>query len=137
MCSLLRESKKNYFVNLSEKTFQKTNAFENRQTLFVKAIHFPERINLTEEENNSLLSNCSEVAKNLNNFFVNAAKNLNIPIYENFNSLAENPTLKAIVKCRKHPSILDIVSEYKNKANFSFNFVSKVDFLAEIKVPDI
>ena len=47
---LLRESKKNYFANLSGEVFQKTNAFENRQTAFVKAIHFPERINLTEEE---------------------------------------------------------------------------------------
>ena len=58
---------------------------------------------------------------------MNVAKDLNIPIYESFDSLAEDtgdPTLKAIAKCRKHPSILAIASEYKNKANFSFNFVS-------------
>ena len=55
-------------------------------------------------------------------------KNLNIANYENCDSLAENiddPTLKAIAKGRNDPSILAIVSQYKNRANFSFNFVSK------------
>ena len=53
--------------------------------------------------------------------------------------MAENigdPTLKAIAKWRNHPSILAIASEYKNRANFSFNFVSKEDVLTEIKVLD-
>ena len=53
--------------------------------------------------------------------------------------MAENigdPTLKAIAKWRNHPSILAI-AEYKNKANFSFNFVSKEDVLTEIKVLDV
>ena len=85
-----------------------------------KKIHLSERINLTEEENNSLLTNCEEVAEELNNFFANAVKNLNISNYENCDSLAENiddPTLKATVKWRNHPSILAIASEYKNRAN--------------------
>ena len=54
--------------------------------------------------------------------------------------MAENiddPTLKAIAKWRNHPSILTIASEYKNRANFSFNFVSKEDVLTEIKVLDV
>ena len=54
--------------------------------------------------------------------------------------MAENiddPTLKAIAKWRNHPSILAITSEYKNRANFSFNFVSKEDVLTEIKVLDV
>ena len=51
--------------------------------------------------------------------------------------MAENtddPTLKAIAKSRNHPSIIAIASEYKNRANFSFNFVSREDVLTEIKV---
>ena len=67
-------------------------------------------------------------------------KNLNIPNYENSDSLAENiddPTLKAIAEWRDHPSILAIESEYKNRANFSLNIVSKEDVLAEIKVLDV
>ena len=81
-----------------------------------------------------------EVAKELNNFLANVVKNLNIPNYEYCDSLAENiddPTLKAIAKWRNHPSILAIASEYKNRANFSFNFVSKEDVLTEIKVLDV
>ena len=78
--------------------------------------------------------------KKLINFFVNAVKNLNIPNYENCDSLAENiddPILKAIVKWRNYSSILAIASEYKNRANFCFNFVSKEDVLAEIKALDV
>ena len=72
--------------------------------------------------------------------FANAVKNLNISNYENCDSLAENiddPTLKAIAKWGNHPSILAIAPEYKYKANFSFNFVSKEDVLTEIKILDV
>ena len=46
----------------------------------------------------------------------------------------DDPALKAIAKWRNYPSILAIASEYKNKANFSFNFISKEDVLKEIKM---
>ena len=64
-------------------------------------MYFPEKINLIEEEENTLLTNCEEVTKELNNVFANVVKNLNIPNHENCDSLAENndnPTLKVIVK---------------------------------------
>ena len=100
--SLLQRSSKDYFENLNEKNITDKQTFlENRQTLLVKKTHLSEAINLTEEENNSLLTNCEEVAKELNNFFANAIKKLNIPKYGNWDSLAENiyhPTLKAIAK---------------------------------------
>ena len=105
-----------------------------------KTFHLPERIHLTKEENNSLLTNCKEVAKELNNFFANAVKNLNIPNFENCDYLAEkidDPTLKDIAKWRNHPSILAITSEYKNRANFSFNLFSNEDVFTEIKEPDV
>ena len=105
-----------------------------------KKILLSERINLTEEESNSLLTNCEEVAEELNNFFANAVKNLHILNYENCNSLAENidnPTLKAIAKWRNHPSILAIASEYKNRENISFDFISKEDALTVIKMMDV
>ena len=51
--------------------------------------NFSERINLTREAN-LLITNCDQVAKELNNFFVNAVKNFSIPNYENSDSLAEN-----------------------------------------------
>ena len=54
--------------------------------------------------------------------------------------MAENindSTLEAIAKWRNYPSILAIASEYKNRANLSINFVSKEDFLTEVKVLDV
>ena len=54
-----------------------------------------------------------EVARELNNFFPYAVKNLNISNYEYCDPLAENindPALKAIAKRRNHPSILAITS---------------------------
>ena len=105
-----------------------------------KQIHLSWRIYLTEEENNSLLTNCEEVAKELNNFFANAVKNLSISNYEKCDSSVEkidDPSIKAIAKWRNYPSILAIESEYKNRANFSFSFVSKEDVLTEMKVLDV
>ena len=106
-------------------TYNEKNITDNKpfwktvKPFLSKKNHLSKRINPTEEENNSLLTNC-EVVKELNNLFPNAAKNLNISDYENCDSLAENiddPTLKATVKWRNHPSILAIASEYKNRAN--------------------
>ena len=80
--------------------------------------------------------NCKE----LNNIFANAVKNINTLNYENCDSLAQDiddPTLKAIAKWRNRPNILAITSEYKNRASFSFNFVSKEDVLTEIKMLDV
>ena len=48
-----------------------------------------------------------------------------------------DPSLNAVAKWKNHPSILAITSEYKNRANFSFNFVSKEDVLTNIKVLDV
>ena len=86
----------------------------NRQVLLAKKNHYSEIINQTEE-NYSLLVNCEAVVKELNNFFVNSVKNLNIPNYENYHSFAEkinDPTLEAFVKWRSHLSILAIALEY-------------------------
>lgn len=68
---------------------------ENCETVFVKKIDFHERINLTEEVNDSLLTNCEEVSKELNN--ANPVKNLNIPNYENCISVAENIDYPALI----------------------------------------
>ena len=73
-----------------EKHYIQQTFMENRQTLLVEKIHLPERINLTEEENNFLLTNYEEVAKELNNCLANAVKNPNIPYYENCDSLGQN-----------------------------------------------
>ena len=133
--SFLRKSKKDYFANLNEKTIPDNKRFWKTVKRFLsKKIHPSGRINLTEEENKF---NCEEGAKELNNFFANAVKNLNMSNYENCNSLTktiDDATFTAIDKWRNHPSILIIASEYKNRTDFSFHLVSKEDALTEIKL---
>ena len=71
-------------------------------------MNFPETINLTNEGNNSLFTNCEEVAKELNNLFVNAVKNIIFPNYENYDSLAVKLIillLKLLYECRNHPKL--------------------------------
>ena len=71
-------------------------------------MNFPETINLTNEGNNSLFTNCEEVAKELNNLFVNAVKNIIFPNYENYDSLAVKLIillLKLLHECRNHPKL--------------------------------
>ena len=76
-----------------------------------------ERIKLAEEDD-TLITKEEEVALKLNYIFLNAVINLKTLNYENFDPLSENidhPTLKGIVKYRKHPSIIAIVSEFTKK----------------------
>ena len=49
----------------------------------------------------------------------------------------DDPSLKAIADWRNHLIILAITSEYENRENFSFNFVSKEDVLKEIQMLDV
>ena len=45
--------------------------------------------------------------------------------------------VNVIVKWKNHPSIQAIAPEFKNRTNFSFNFVSKANVLKGIKVLDV
>ena len=131
--SVLRKSENDHFANLNEKTLQITNVSgkPSNPSCQKKFIFLKEQIS-TDEENNSLLTNCEEVAKELNNFFANAVKNLNISNYENCDSSAKNiddPNLKAIAKWRNHPSILAIASEYKVEQTFLSILFLKKTFL--------
>ena len=56
------------------KLLQMTKVSGKQSNYCLKKLHLPERINLTEEENNCLLTNCKEVEKELNNLFANAVK---------------------------------------------------------------
>ena len=68
-----------------------------------------QRIKLAQEDD-TLITNEEEIEMRLNNFFSNAVINLKIPKFENFDPFSDHP-LKAIVKYRKNPSFIAIVSE--------------------------
>ena len=124
--SFWKKSKKDYFSKLNEKQVTDYKRFWKTVKLFLwNKVQSSERINLTEE-NDSLVTDCGNVAKELNSFFSSVVKNLNIPNYEGCDPLSGNidhPTLKAIVKCRNHPSILTLTSEHENTPKIYFNFV--------------
>ena len=73
----------------------------------------------------------------LNDFFSNVVINLKIPKFGNFDPFSENidHPLKAILKYRKHPSIIAIVSEF-TKQCFSFNTITVEVALKEINMLD-
>ena len=137
--SLLRKSQKDYFSKLNEKQVTDNKRFWKTVKPFLSnKVQSSERIDLTDE-NDSLVTNCGNVAKELNSFFSSVVKNLNTPNYESCDDLSENidhANLKTIVKWRKHPSILTITSEHENTSKFSFNFVSKEHVLEEIQMLD-
>ena len=71
-----------------------------------------------------------KTAEVFNSFFLNIVKTLKIPQYLNSDSIAqiiEDPTLKAIVKYKIHPSTLTIKANYKGKNKFSFTEVTTQD----------
>ena len=87
-----------------------------------------DKINLTE--NGEYVKTKIKTAEVLNSFFSNIVKNLKIPQYSNFDPNAQNiedPTLKAIVKYKNHPSILTIQAKYKGKNKVSFTEVTTQD----------
>ena len=93
------------------------------------SVQSSERIKLTEEAD-TIITNEEEVAMGLNYFFSNAAINLKILKFEIFYPLSENigHPLKAIVKYRKHPSVITVASELAKKY-LSFNTITVEDAL--------
>ena len=78
-----------------------------------------------------------EAAEVFSNFFGNIVKNLNISQYSDFDPIIEkvkDPTLKAILKYEKHPSILAIRTKCNRNGAFSFREVSFKEIETEIRL---
>ena len=113
--SLLRKTKKQYYQNLNEKSVVDNKLFWKTVKPFLS-----EKMSGMDKthwiENNELIKNDLKTAEVLNNFFSNIVQNLNIARYTSEESFVDNisdPTLKAIVKYRNHPSIIAIRKKYK------------------------
>ena len=137
--SLLRKTKRSYYSNLNEK-----NVIDNRK--FWKTVKpmlsnkFVNNEKITLVDNEKIITNDKEIAKVLNDFFSNIIKTLNIPKKDHTDSIVENvrdPTLKAILKYRKHLSILIIKGRIKSSPVFTFNHITKEDVIKEIKNLDV
>ena len=108
--SLLRKSKTNYYTNVDVKKVPHNNLFWTVIKLSLSDKSYAkEQIHLVEKR--VILKMDLETAEVLNTFFGNIVKNLEINQFSNFDPLINNvkdPTLKAILKHKDHPSILAI-----------------------------
>ena len=75
-----------------------------------------------------MLTKDNSVAKVLDNFFSKIVKTLGISGYMHGHPLAKevnDPTLRAIIKYRNHPSVFTILDKYKNNSIFTFSQLTK------------
>ena len=129
--SLLRKTKKQYYGDLNEK-----NVLDNKKFWKTVKPFLSDKCPLNEKiiivENDEIISNDKEVAEVLN---TNIVSNLNIPEYPVNDPFIDNindPILKAIFKCKNHPSIKGIEKVSKLDKLFNFNKVDKEEVFKEI-----
>ena len=132
--SLLRKSKANYYANSDEKKVSDNKLFWKviKPSLSDKSC-VKEQINLVEK--GEILKTDLETAEVLNTFFGNIVKNLEINQYSNFDPVINNvkdPTLRAILKYKDHPSILAIQNNCKNRIKFAFEEMDLASIEKEI-----
>ena len=123
---LLRKTKKAYYENLDERKVSDNKPFWKRIKLSLSK-KFNARKRISFSENGEMVKTEKETAEVFNDFFRNFVKNLNISQYSDFDPIIENvkdPTLKAILKYDKHPSILAIRTKCNRNGIFSFREVS-------------
>ena len=92
-----------------------------------------EQINLVEK--GGILKTDLERAEVLNTFFGNIVKNLEINQYSNFDPVinhVKDPTLRAILKYKDHPSILATQNNCKNGIKFAFEEMDLASIEKEI-----
>ena len=132
--SLLRKTKKRHYENLNEKSVVDNKLFwKTVKPLLSDKIMGKDHIHLVE--NDELIKTDLETAEIFNNFFSNIAQNLKISRYTNEEPIVSNindPTLKAILKYRNHPSITAIQNKCKIKDSFNFVEVDQQQIEKEI-----
>ena len=126
--NLLKKEKKNYYNNLDIKIFDDNRKFWQRiKPLFSDKNSLSRNITLVE--NGMIISNKTEVAEKLNDYFVDAVENLEIEgfisdvnvIYsENVDENIDN----IINNYKTHPSILKIEENVKVETKFSFSDIT-------------
>ena len=120
--SLLRKTKKRYYENLNEKSVVDNKlCWKTIKPLLSDKVMGKDHIHLFE--NDELIKTDLETAEVFNNFFSSIVQNLKISRYTNEEPIVSNindPTLKAILKYRNHPSITAIQNKCKIKDSFNF-----------------
>ena len=133
--SLLRKTIKDYNTNLNVKHIVDNKQFwRTVKPLFSDKTKSNEKITLVEDETVTTHDE-NKNAELLNLFFSSAVKNLKIPEFSDTDPFAErlsDPTLKAILKCKNHPSIVAIKNA-NNSSHIDFNEVSVEEVYKKIR----
>ena len=134
--SLLRKTKKAYYENLDERKVSDNKLFwKTVKPSLSEKFNARERISLSE--NGKIVKTEKETAEVFNNSFGNIVKNLNISQYSDFDPIIEkvkDPTLKAILKYEKHPSILAMRTKCNRNGAFSFKEVGFKEIETETRL---
>ena len=123
--NLFRKAKKEYYSSLNPSIVADNKKFWMAiKPLFSDKVKIRNKIILIEGGN--IFSEEKQVAENLNSFFINTVKNLNIGGYNGTNDFIEHEGVSPIVKLKhkfkNHPSILKIKEKIKITSNDSFSF---------------
>ena len=108
---------------------------ECNKTIFTNKSTFGRNVKLTEEE--KILKDDTQTAEELNRFFSNTVKSLNIAentcITNRVSDNLKDPVAKVIEKFKTHPSALIIKDQIFRGNKFSFTEASQSEIEKEIK----
>ena len=132
--SLLKKSKRKYYINLNVEDITDNKQFwKTVKPLFSDKTK--SAVSITLKGNNKIVESQNEVPNIFNDYFSKIVSLLQIPESNIIDLQFERmscPTLKSIMKFRRHPSITAIQDAHKG-STFSFSTVEKVDVIREIK----
>ena len=135
--TLLREAKNNYYENLNIKVITDNKRFWKHIKPFFTDKN-PSNNNIILNEDSEIVSDSGKCAEIMNNFFSNAAINLDID--RELHTVVTNagdPVTTAIDKYKNHPSIEKISQENFPNSNFAFQHISEGTFPENLKNANI
>ena len=131
--ALNKKNKKEFFSNLCLKTDQKNFWEACKPILSSKPTYTTEKINL--ERNGFVITDDHEVAKTLNENFINVVSKLNLNRWKSNKTTCneKDPIEKALKMFSDHPSVLKIKATFQKENDFSFKHITPIEILKQIK----
>ena len=132
--TLLQKSKREFFGSLNETHLCNNKKFWGVvKPLLSNKVVYNERITLVKDD--KVIENDKNTASILNKFFSNVIITLGIPRYNETEPVSHNigdPLMKAIIKCRFHPSIVAIKKSFSRVERHEILIVLEILFLVTI-----
>ena len=132
--NLLKREKKKYYNNLNIKIIVDNKTFwKTIKPLFSEKSKSRQKITLIEDD--QIITDDTDIAELMNNFFSETVTKLNIVGYDKDLEIDTSiyPIEQAIMKFKDHPSVL-IIKENISEHTFSFNHSNEIDIWNKIKL---